>query len=405
MPFHPPYAKDPPRLHYQDPIVPPRRHYVEPTSSVFTEHIYQDTVPAYALGHRIHDLAMWYRDEPVGQYRQIYNNKETFQSAVRRVGVVEKKHDVYVQEAEVVYRPSKELMGELEMLDGLFRVQLRDKYFDAYGGHFDPLQEYGDYDRLEYNMDVHRREGNGTHVVSALGVTIHTPYTETLWFELRALKLYWDSLITKRESVDVPHLLKFTSKTLVDVQEAIHTQHFHSTQTGSKQISGNDLAVLYEYERIIKTIEKGGERMQKLGEIWSSGTAGVSFKLKELYRAICGLAYEPRKSWLAKEGQEYMPYIDSVGFIYNATAAYERNPTQPFAESGDLQEKVQQLNRSLQVHYMLDVHDFVDVYELWKLRMGVPPQYVAPAVPLALGWQPEWATGTHTRMRALLEEL
>lgn len=307
------------------------------------------------------------------------------------------KHGVRVREADVVYRPSKKLLWELGKLGGLFRAVLRDKYLEMSGSHFDHLQEHNDYDRLVYNMDVHRREGNA-HT--------QTRYTDTLWFELRALKLYWDSLITKGEAVDVAHLLKFTSKTLVDVQEAIHTQQFHNAQVGSSQfINRGDVVVLHEFAGIIEVIEKEGLRMQLLGEIWSSGAEGVSFKLKDLYRTICGLAYEPRKAWLLKEGMQYKSYIPDVEYIYRFVRSYEQNMTQPFMQPAGLTDMLDRLRRMVQLDFIQDLQDFLDVYELWKQRVTVNAPYVPPVVQAAQGWQPPWATGTQAQMRALLKEL
>ena len=351
-----------------------------------------------ALDRRIHDLAMWCQEEPVGLYRQIYNNKQSFKSAVRRPDVVVMKHDVHVREAEIVYRPSKKLMGELEMLDGLFRVVLRDKYLQSSGSHFDHLQDHHDYDRLVYNMDMHRREGNPY---------TNIPYTETLWFQLRALKLYWDALITKGEDVDVSNLLRFTTKTLVDVEHAIHNQQFHSSDRRTQSVDRDEVGILHEFAAIIRVVEKEGLRMQVLGEIWSSGFEGVSFKLKAIYRTICGHNYEPRAAWLKKEGQLYLTYISDIECVYQSVSAYERNMLEPFIQYEVVTRALDRLRKLLQLDYLQDVQDFVDVYELWKRTVNIHvPGYIPPVAPAAQGWQPSWATGTQTQeMRELLDGL
>jgi hypothetical protein len=341
---------------------------------------------------------MWCQDEPEGLYREIYDNKRTFRSFVRRADVVVVKHNVRVRESEIVYRPSKKLLWELGKLDGLFRAVLRDQYLETTGSHLDHLQEHNDYDRVRYNMDIHRREGNAYQ---------NTPYTETVWFQLRALKLYWDSLITKGEDVDVSNLLSFTTKTVVDIQQAIHNQQFHTSWRETQFLNRDEVAILHEFATIIKDVEKEGLRMQVLGEIWSSGFEGVSFKLKDIYRTICGHNYEPRAAWLKKEGQLYLTYIQDVESAYGFVSRYERDMTQPFQQSSYLVEVLSRLRKCLQLDYLQDAQDFVDVYELWKLAVDRPnPPYVAPVAPAAQGWRPSWATGTQTQeMRELLQGL
>lgn len=400
MPYHKEYEK---QEYEREP-----RHYASGASEVWRHHIYQETARSYDLSLRINDLAMWCQDEPLGLYRQIYNSKKTFTNRVRPAEEFVIRHGVRVRESQVVYRPSKRLMGELEMLDGLFRVTLRDKYFETTNMHFDHLQNHGDYDRLVYNMDMHRRESNAY---------TNIPYTSTLWFGLRALKLYWDSLITKEEQVDVSNLLRFTSKTLVDVEEAIHDQQFHNVRRegsynfqdqrrlGVHFFNQTEVALLHEFAKIIRVVEKQGLRMQVMGEIMSSGFEGVSFKLKDIYRTICGHNYEPRAAWRKKEGQMYQTYIENVECIYRFVSTYERNRTQPFIEPVVLTDMLDRLRQLLRLNFLQDVQDFLDVYELWKERVTVNAAYVPPAAAAAHGWQPSWATGTQTQMRELLEGL
>lgn len=241
MPWHREYEK---QAYERD-----GRFYAKTESALFRDYIWQRSVQCYELSNRMHDLAMWGQNEPDTVYREIYDNKRTFRSAVRRAEVVVMKHGVRVRETEVVYRPSKKLLWELGKLDGLFRAVLRDKYLEASGSHFDHLQEHGDYDRELHNMDIHRREGIAYTTI---------PYTNTLWFQLRAFKLYWDSLLTKGEAVDVENLLRFTSKTVVDIQEAMHDQQFHSSGGQTQLVNRDDVALLHEFARIIKDVEKEG---------------------------------------------------------------------------------------------------------------------------------------------------
>jgi len=341
---------------------------------------------------------MWYQDEPEDQYRGIFTNKRTFRSAVRRPEVVVMKHGVHVREAEIVYRPSQKLLWELGKFDGLFRAVLRDKFLESSGSHFDHLQEHADYEREVHKMDLHRRESNSYTTI---------PYTDTLWFQLRALKLYWDSLLTKGEDVDVDNLLSFTSKTVVDIQQAMHDQQYHGSASQTQLVNREDVALLHEFAIIINTVEKEGLRMQVLGEIWSSGFDGVSFKLKDLYRTICGHIYEPRAAWLKKEGQLYRTYMQYVECVYGDVSIYERNMTQPYLQSEVVAKALRRLRGCLKLDYVPDAQDFVDVYELWKLTVDRPnPPYVAPVAPAAQGWRPSWATGTQTQeMRELLDGL
>jgi hypothetical protein len=393
MPWHREYAK---QAYERD-----QRFYAKPQSRLFREHIWQRGVQCYALDNRMHDFAMWYQDEPEDLYREIYINKRTYRSAVRRAEVVVMKHGVRVREAEIAYRPSQKLLWELGKLDGLFRAVLRDKYLESSRSHFDHLHEHADYEREQYNMDIHRREGNSYTTV---------PYTETLWFQLRAFKLYWDSLLTKGEDVDVDNLLRFTSKTVVDIQQAMHDQQFHGSGhllAGAQLVHREDVALLHEFAIIINTVEKEGLRMQVLGEIWSSGFDGVSFKLKDLYRTICGHIYEPRAAWLKKEGQLYRTYMEYVECVYGYVSRYERNMTQPYVQSEVVDQALRRLRGCLKLDYVQDAQDFVDVYDLWKLTVDRPnPPYVPPVAPAAQGWQPSWATGTQTQeMRVLLDGL
>ena len=317
---------------------------------------------------------------------------------MRRPEVVVMKHGVHVREAEIVYRPSQKLLWELGKFDGLFRAVLRDKFLESSGSHFDHLQEHADYEREVHKMDLHRRESNSYTTI---------PYTDTLWFQLRALKLYWDSLLTKGEDVDVDNLLSFTSKTVVDIQQAMHDQQYHGSASRTQLVNREDVALLHEFAIIINTVEKEGLRMQVLGEIWSSGFDGVSFKLKDLYRTICGHIYEPRAAWLKKEGQLYRTYMQYVECVYGEVSIYERNMTQPYLQSEVVAKALRRLRGCLKLDYVPDAQDFVDVYELWKLTVDRPnPPYVAPVAPAAQGWRPSWATGTQTQeMRELLDGL
>lgn len=313
------------------------------------------------------------------------------------------KHGVYVREADIVYRPSSALMGSLEDLDHIFRTALANTYYTVSDTHFDHLHEdNSDYGRAVYLNDINRVEGNERSAV---------PYTETVWFEIRVLKLYWDALVVKGDQVDVRNLIEFTRKSVVDVQEALHDAQYHSSGVIRTQfLSTEERALLSEIFGVITTLGRESQKMEAMGEIWSSGSVGILFKLTDLYNTICGRNIIPnraRVAWLQKEGLVFRQYMDSIEDIYTIVKEHEDSGGhEQYSEPAPLHDYMDRVKKTLSIHFVQEVQDFVDVYKLWKLRksrVDVPARAVAVA---PSGWRPDWAGAqAHEQMRVLLSGL